>query len=153
MLRPQTRRRIKLTVLVSVIAIPSILLARMLYFPLFVQMPNLDNEYNTAQVIRDVQDFVESHDGAWPGFWSEIGSGRDRSEFTVVRFDLTTQDFLDDPALIHEAIQPVTGKYVTYPHARRQLEDLQKTIEEMSDRGAPIDNGRAIDSGVDGGSP
>jgi hypothetical protein len=144
-MRPEAIRRIKISTVIGVIALAFVLLGWVLYFPLFIQYPNLTHEYATAGVIADVQEFVENHDGQWPESWSDIGSGRDLSEHTVVRFDLTTQDFIDDPALIHEAIRPVTGKYITYPHAQRQLENLLETIKEKSTQVVPANNAQAAE--------
>lgn len=149
-------RRIKISAVIVVIAGVFVLLGWVFSFPpfvqLYVQLSNMTHEYETARVIGDVQEFVEDNDGQWPESWSDIGSGRDWSEHTVVRFDLTAQDFLDNPALIHQAIQPVTGKYITYPHAQRRLEFLLETIREERVQAAPGNNSRAAESGIRAGS-
>lgn len=80
-------------------------------------------EYTTADVIRHVTKFVESHEGQWPKNWSELGHG-DLSKYVKMDFDVSVEELLADPDRIHSAIVPVTGKYHTYPHATRQLNEL-----------------------------
>ena len=87
----------------------------------------LNAEYKTAWVIRDVTKFVESHKGQWPRNWNELGDG-DYSEYVKMDFDVSEEELLTDPDRIHSAIVPVTGKYHTYPHATRQLNELRDVL-------------------------
>lgn len=87
----------------------------------------LNSEYKTAGVIRDVTEFVESQDGRWPRNWSDLGHG-DLSEYVKMDFDVSVEELLADADRIHSAIVPVTGKYHTYPHATRQLNELRDIL-------------------------
>ncbi len=97
------------------------------YYP---QVSNLTNEYTTAAVIRDLDVFVTKNPGAWPTSWQELGDGSDRSECTHFRFDITVAELLARRELIYEVIRPVTGKYLTYPHAKEQLDEVFGKLKE-----------------------
>lgn len=88
----------------------------------------MGSEYRTAEVVRDVQEYVEANGGQWPRSWEVIGDGTDHSEYTVVRFDLSAEEILEDKQLIFGAIRPTSGRYLTYPHAARDLGRLYEAI-------------------------
>jgi hypothetical protein len=89
----------------------------------------LKSEYTTAEIIRDVTTFVETHKGQWPRSWEELGHG-DVSEFVKMDFAVSIDELLADPNRIHSAIIPVTGRYHTFPHATRNLNYLREQIEK-----------------------
>ena len=91
---------------------------------------NVRSEYITAGVIHDIHVYVSSHPGEWPKSWNVLGSGADYSSHTIVRFDLSVEELRERPELIYSAVMPVSGRYYTYPHAKKQLEEIMKTIHE-----------------------
>jgi hypothetical protein len=85
------------------------------------KLANMSSEYETARVIRETQEFVRRTKGQWPRSWADLTCG-DRSSYTRMRFDI-------DPATatreeIQSAIGPKSGRYLTYPHAERDLTGL-----------------------------
>lgn len=101
------------------------------YYP---QVSNLTNEYTTAAVICDLDAFVAKNPGAWPTSWQDLGDGSDRSDYTYFRFDITVAELLAQPELIYPAVRPVTGKYLTYPHAKEQLDEVMRKLKESAAR-------------------
>ena len=93
-------------------------------------------EYFTSFTIRNATVYVQQHAGEWPKRWADIGEGQDYSSYTVMRFDLTADDLLRNRQLIFEAIRPVRGSYVMYPHAREELQYLLDEIVKAKG-GAP----------------
>ncbi len=106
-------------------------------------------EYTTARVIRIVDEFVANNNGQWPTSWSDLDaallseSSTDSyhyRKYVIVDFSLTSDELLDNPERIKDAIVPVTGEYRTYPHARRQLEQLLETIHAQRNDGLSMDH-------------
>jgi hypothetical protein len=88
----------------------------------------MNAEYITAGVIREVTKFAETHQGEWPRTWDDIPGDTRAPRYVHVDFDVDLEQLIDDPERIQRAIQPVTGVYRTYPHARRHLEELREII-------------------------
>lgn len=91
----------------------------------------LASEYATADVIREVQRFVESHNGEWPRSWTDISSSDFDRKYVRVSFSVSAEELITDPQLIYTVIVPVSGVYYTYPHAERQLRELLNTIKRF----------------------
>jgi hypothetical protein len=89
----------------------------------------MKSEYVTAGVISAADRYVAEHPQQWPSSWQDLGEG-DQSRYTEFRFDLTTDRILQNRELIYTAIQPRSRKYRTYPHARRQLDELYRKLAE-----------------------
>lgn len=122
-------KRVLLGLLVAALAV-----AGLIGWALYPKISNLNNEYITAQVIGDLDQYVAAHPGAWPKNWKELGKGLDRSQYTRFRFDLTVEQILAQPELIYDAAQPVTGRYLTYPHAREQLDEVVRKLKENAEK-------------------
>lgn len=97
---------------------------------------NMKSEYVTARVISDVRIFVEKNDGKWPKSWQDLG-GHDYTAFTTMNFNLDPDTASRDEVV--DAIQPRSGKYYTYPHAREQLESLYDALAKCRSRNATVD--------------
>jgi hypothetical protein len=87
----------------------------------------MKSEYVTAHVIRAADLYISQHPQEWPKSWQELGLD-DYSQYTEFRFDLTPEAILQDQQLIYSAIQPRCRQYRTYPHARRQLDELYRKL-------------------------
>jgi hypothetical protein len=93
----------------------------------------MKSEYVTADVIRAADRFVTEHPKKWPRSWQDLG-GKDLSQYTDFRFDLTPDMILRDRQLIYSAIQPKCHQYRTYPHARAQLDALYEKLSSVVSR-------------------
>ena len=105
-------------------------LASWAYYP---QVSNLKSEYTTAEVIRDLEAYVVANPGEWPKSWQDLGDGSDLSAYTRFRFDLSVDSVLRQPELIHEAATPIRGTYLTYPHAKAQLDEVLRKLQENAE--------------------
>jgi hypothetical protein len=105
--------------------------------PLHLWSRRLKAEYATAYVIRDVTVFVESHQGQWPKNWNDIPTGDDAQQWVRMRFDVTVDELINNPSLIHSVIVPVTGDYHTWPHAEMQLNDLREILIRLHEQPQP----------------
>lgn len=106
--------------------------AGVISWALYPQISNLKSEYTTASVIRDLDAFVTAHPGEWPNSWRDLGDGLDRSSYTKFRFDLSPDAVLRQPELIYEAVRPIRGVYHTYPHAKSQLDEVLRKMQQKS---------------------
>jgi hypothetical protein len=89
----------------------------------------LTSEYLTASVIDNVKQYAAEHHGDWPSSWEAIGISDQRTRDLVeVDFDLNSWNLIDNKELIYTSIQPKSHMYRTYPHAKKQLEDLWTTV-------------------------
>jgi hypothetical protein len=125
-LSPAARFRFSLRALLVFIGVLAVLGAAIT--PLYKLNQRLGVEYTTAAVIRDTIDFVELHNGQWPMSWDDLPNGEHASRFVRMRFDITIDELIHDPKLIHSAIVPVTGEYHVYPHQEMQLNELRKVL-------------------------
>lgn len=91
----------------------------------------LKAEYVTADVIRDVTRFVESHNGQWPRSWDDIPDGDFARQYARMKFDVNIDELAANPISIQSAIVPVTGVYHTYPHAEEQLNQLRDSMVRL----------------------
>jgi hypothetical protein len=88
----------------------------------------LSAEYATAELIREVTQYVEVTNGQWPKSWNDFPFGAAGQQYSKMRFDVEVQDLINDPNLIHSVIVPLSGEYHTYPHAERDLNHLRDTL-------------------------
>ncbi len=104
-------------------------------------------DYYTLDVIVMVEDYVESHDGKWPSNWNDLegtdryrGRGLEMSAYlpyVSISFTLTSDQILEEPDLIYQAVLPSSGEYVCYPDARLHLEHILETIRREYEPNAP----------------
>jgi hypothetical protein len=90
---------------------------------------NMTAEYVTAAVIRDTEEYVVRSQGRWPQSLADLGE--DRSRYTTINFAIDPKS--SSKADVVRAIRPVSGKFLTYPHADRDLERLFATMRRVSD--------------------
>lgn len=127
--------RFSLRTLLVVVAVSAVVCA-VIVRPLWSLGRTLECEYNTQNVIKAVDQYVRSHDGRWPASWSDLGNSDSKHWQTCTHIDFTlrSEDLLRDRDLIHSAITPLTGEYVVYPHADRNLESLLRAVIESTTR-------------------
>ena len=100
----------------------------------------LRGDYETARVIQIVEDYVKTHDGNWPVAWEDL-DGTETSHatrldssywrrYTRVDFTLTSEQLIEKPDLIYDAVKPLSGEYIVYPHARQDLERVMQAIRD-----------------------
>jgi hypothetical protein len=87
---------------------------------------NMRAEYVTADVIRKTEAYVAQSHGQWPRSWSDLGE--DMSAYTAIDFSLDPEKA--SARDVAAAIKPVSGRYLTYPHAKRDLERLYSVLSE-----------------------
>ena len=87
----------------------------------------MKSEYVTAGVISQLDKYVEDT-GQWPKSWKDLGEAEETAAYTKFRFDLSVEAIRINPELIYESVTPLSGKYYTYPHARRDLENVLKKL-------------------------
>ncbi len=100
----------------------------------------LRGDYETARVIRIVEDYVKTHDGTWPASWEDLDGTEtahaarlDSSywrRYTHVDFTLTSEQLIANPDLIYDAVKPLSGEYIVYPHPRQNLEQVMQAIRD-----------------------
>src|SRR5262245_16780438 len=91
---------------------------------------NLKYEYETIEVVNGLRKYIETHDGEWPKAWADLEMARNMSEFTTVNFNLTSSQILQNTQLLYSAVLPKTGMYLTYPHAKSDLDRVLEMIRE-----------------------
>ena len=101
---------------------------------------NMTAEYVTAAVIRDTEEYVVRSQGRWPQSWADLGE--DRSRYTTIDFAIDPKS--SSKADVARAIRPVSGKFLTYPHADRDLERLFATMRRVD--GGKLEPIDAMDS-------
>lgn len=126
-------------IVLAIIAVGAVFIVQV-----FQYLETIDPEYNTAEVIREVTTYVQDNNGDWPDSWSDLDVNESIHEDVVIRFDVTSEQILENPDLIHEVIVPSTGQYRTYPYAQSDLEYLLKVIRELR---TEIDETSTIDAG------
>jgi hypothetical protein len=94
---------------------------------------SMRSEYETAGVIRRVEEYVTKSHGRWPRSWADLGE--DLSHYTKVNFSL--DPITATRSEVASAITPVSGRYLTYPHSQRDLERLYATMHRYGEQVAP----------------
>lgn len=94
--------------------------------PMGVKLLNMKSEYVTGGVIHNTLEYTRNTGGLWPRSWADLKS-EFASAYTRMNFDI-------DPATatkqeIMSAIRPRSGMYLTYPGARRDLEQLWAELQ------------------------
>lgn len=108
----------------------------------------LRGDYETIRVTQMIEDYVKTHNGNWPQSWEDLDGTEtarrlaplDSSywrRYTGVDFTLTSEQLVEHPDLIYEAVTPLSGRYHIYPGARRDLDGLMGAIRETKGRPAP----------------
>jgi hypothetical protein len=101
---------------------------------------SLRSDYGTAGVIRIVDDYVRTHGGNWPSSWGDLdateAARRSQSsssywrKYTRVDFTLTSEQLIENPDLIYDAVTPLSGEYFVYPNAREDLDRVMQAIRD-----------------------
>lgn len=104
------------------------------FVTLYPVLNNLKSEYGTVRTIHQLEEYVRSHDGQWPGseeelFGSSIPEGSD-GQGVMVDYSVTAAELLAQPEKLREAVKPRSGKFHTYPHYQEKLDSLQKALKE-----------------------
>jgi hypothetical protein len=105
-------------------------------YSIMPQLLNMKAEYNTADVIQKVDAFVRDHPGQWPRSWTNLElSNQD---------DLTTVNFTINPtnatkADVLASIHPPNGRYYTFPHSKRMLENVFIAMTNAMKQAEPTD--------------
>ena len=99
---------------------------------LYPKFSNMGAEYATAQAIRDVEACVRANDGEWPSSSEDLKGWYPEGGEVLVDYSVTSQDLLRDPGRLRKALRPRSGKFYTYPHYSRQLEQLLLTLKETN---------------------
>ncbi len=95
---------------------------------LTARLSNIDEEYNTADVIRRIEEYVIQNK-RWPTGWPELEMEDYYMQSTSVDWDI---DILDAGRYdIMQSIQPKTRYYMTYPYAEDQLQSLYDKVCEI----------------------
>lgn len=100
---------------------------------LWPKFDNMASEYGTPDAIRDIEDYLRTHQGKWPSSPADLGysatrSGRD----PVIDYTLDSRRILENPALLRKAVMPKAGRFYTYPHHEENLARLLKVIRETN---------------------
>ena len=98
-------------------------------------LSGLAPEYNSARTISEITAFVEKN-RVWPTSWQALG----REPLDRVKVDWSVEIKSCDRHDVMMSVAPATGGFYTYPHAKRQLEDLWQVVlkiqqEQASDTG------------------
>ena len=114
-----------LAVMVSVTIVATVAL-------LIPRFRNMASEYGTAEAIQDVKQYLQQHEGRWPESPTELGDKFPVGGKVHVDYSMTSARLIESPALLREAIRPISGKFYTYPHYDKMIADLQATLEETN---------------------
>ncbi len=114
----------------------------------------LRGDYYTVDVMLMIKDYVETHEGNWPSSWEgleETDRFRQRGiemshyrPYAKVDFSLTSDQLMQQPESISEAVRPVSGKFICYPHAADHLQEILRAIQNK--RGQNVQVQSAVDS-------
>ena len=105
---------------------------------------SLRRNYETIRVVQIVEDYVRTHDGKWPSSWEDLEGTETFKQsssslayfqrYSAVDFSLTSEQLLEKPELIYNAVTPLSGEYLCYPNARRDLDRVLQTIRDARER-------------------
>ncbi len=109
---------------------------------------SLRRNYETIRVVQIVEDYIRTHDAKWPSSWEELEDAETFKEtskqsgcrlayfqrYTAADFSLTSEQLLEKPERIYNAVTPANGEYVCYPNARRHLDRVLQAIRDVRER-------------------
>lgn len=109
------------------------------------RLMNLKSEYQTADVIRATEAFVRAHPGEWPRSWTDLGMDN-QDALTRMNFSLQPKHATKEDVLA--AIQPLNGKYYTFPHSGWMLEnvyaEMTNGLQSIEPSAAPMPSPPAV---------
>lgn len=113
-------------VLLLAVAIASILILK----PKF---DNMASEYGTVAAIRDIEDYLRTHQGRWPTSPADLGyPASPGKKDPVIDYTLDSRRILANPGLLDRAVMPKAGRFYTYPHHRGNLARLLEVLRETN---------------------
>ena len=106
----------------------------------------LRGDYETRRVVQMVEDYVKTHEGNWPKSWEDLRDTETAKQllpldlsywrrYTRVDFTMQSERLIRDPEMIYQAVMPMSGKYILYPHAKQDLDTVMQAIREA--KGSP----------------
>ena len=103
---------------------PVLLVAAAVAAILVPKFRNMKSEYGTVGAIHDLQEFVRQHDGKWPASSADLGGKYPVGGKVAIDYTMTASRLIEDPVLLREAVRPRSGKFYTYPHYQKRLNEL-----------------------------
>ena len=91
---------------------------------------NMKSEYRTAEAIHDLTRFVSQHDGKWPSSPADLGGKYPADGEVIIDYTMTSTRLIENRSLLREAVRPQSGKFHTYPHYEKKLDELHAALRE-----------------------
>lgn len=105
---------------VSIIAIAIVL------YPIF---SNMKSEYETAEAIHDIAVYVRENQGRWPSSPEQLQNKYPVGGDVEIDYSITVGELIDNPEKLRNAVRPRSGKFYTYPHYNKKIEDLLLNLQ------------------------
>ncbi len=96
------------------------------------RLRNMASEYATAEAIRDLEKYVQQHDGRWPESSSDLGDKYPAGGSVHVDYTATSERLIENPELPRNAVRPSSGKFYTYPHYDETIRGLHAVLRETN---------------------
>jgi len=100
------------------------------------------SEYETAEAIRDLKQYVQQHDGQWPESASDLGGRFPVAGKVHIDYSMTSDRLIESPALLRNAVRPRSGKFYTYPHYDEMIHELHAVLRETNQSDQAVSDNR-----------
>lgn len=103
---------------------------------LYPKFSNMKSEYGTGQALRNISNYVLKNDGKWPSSPGALDDRYTAGSGVFVDYSVTTDELIENPDKLKEAVRPESGKFYTYPHYQRDLDALLDALVQAKDNAA-----------------
>ena len=118
--------------LIQIIALLLIGFGILVAIELYPKLKNMSSEYGTAEAIRDIETYLQENEGLWPDSPEKLGGKYPLDGDVLIDYSVQSNDLIENPDKLNEAVRPRSGKFLTYPHYEWQLEGLLIVLRETS---------------------
>ncbi|MES2569325.1 MAG: hypothetical protein V4710_04640 [Verrucomicrobiota bacterium] len=101
------------------------------------KLRNMGSEYETAQAIEELKEYVERHAGRWPGSSNDLGGRYPVGGRVHLDYSMTSARLIENPALLRDSVRPRSGRFYTFPHYDKMIGGLHAVLRETNQQSAP----------------
>jgi len=98
----------------------------------YPKLSNMKSEYDTAQAIRDLSQYLRENEGRWPASPDDLNGDYHQDGDVVVDYSINSSTLIENPELLPLSVRPRSGKFLTYPYYEEDLSSLLLTLKETN---------------------
>jgi hypothetical protein len=98
----------------------------------YPRFSNIKAEYSTAQALRDIETYVRENQGQWPSSPEQLKNKYPIGSEVAIDYSATSDELVTGHDKLRNAVHPRSGKFYTYPHYDRQINDLLLVLREQT---------------------